>query len=79
MKDMIITAKRIKTEIITFLVCFIVANFLNLYAIITYDTTYFELLTQIGYVLLFTILLYVFWNLLKIIFYFVRKIFITKK
>lgn len=74
MKDIIITAKRIKTEIITFLVCFIVANFLNLYAIINYDTAYFELLTQIGYVLLFTIALYVFSSLLRIIFYFVRRI-----
>lgn len=79
MKDLIITAKRSKTELITFLVCFIVANLLNLYAIVAYNTAYSELFTLIGHVLLFAITLYLFWSLLRIILYFVRKIFITKK
>lgn len=78
MKDLIITAKRIKTELFTFLTCFIVANLLSLYAIIAYDTAFSELFTQIGYVLLFAVALYVPWCLLRIIFYFMNKLFLTK-
>lgn len=79
MKDIVITARRIRTELITFLACFICANLLNLYAIIVYNTAYLELFTQVGYVLLFAIALYALWIFIRIIFYFGRKIFITKK
>jgi 1,4-dihydroxy-2-naphthoate octaprenyltransferase len=73
MKDTIITAKRKKTEIITLLVCFILANLLNLYAIIHYKTAFIELLTCLGYIAIATIVLYAFWSLLRIIFYAIRN------
>lgn len=78
MKDLVITAKRIKTESVTFLTCFVVANLLDLYAIIAYDTTFAELYTQIWVVLLFTAALYILWSFLRIAFYFVRILFKTK-
>lgn len=77
MKDIIITAKIIKTELLSFLVCFIIANLLNVYAIITYKTAFIELITQLGYIFLFSVALYILWSLLRIIFYFARKLFKT--
>lgn len=50
MEDTIITAKRKKTELIMLLFCFLLANAGNLYAIITYHTSFIELLTSLGYV-----------------------------
>jgi hypothetical protein len=77
MKDIIITAKKIKTELLTFFACFIVANLMNVYAIIAYKTAFIELITQAGYVFLFSVALYILWSLLRIIFYFARKLFKT--
>ena len=79
MKDSIITAKRKKIELITFLVCFIVANLINLYAINTYDTPIKELYTQIGYICIVSIIIYLIWSVLRIIFYSVIKLFKSKK
>ncbi|MDH6342722.1 hypothetical protein M2480_002505 [Parabacteroides sp. PFB2-12] len=79
MKDTIITAKRKKTEIITFIACFLLANIVNLYAIIHYKTPMKELFTQLGYVLLFTIGLYVGWSILRIVFYYAKRLFTKQK
>jgi cytochrome b len=73
MKDTIITAKRKKIEIITLLVCFLIANLLNLYAIIQHETAFIELLTCLGYVAVATIVLYALWSLIRIIFYAIRN------
>jgi len=78
MKDIIITAQRKKTEIITFLICFLMANLANLYAIIRYDTSFLELFTSIGYVLITSILLYAFWTAIRIAIY-AGKIALKKK
>ena len=79
MKDTLITAKQKKTELITLLVCFILANLLNAYAIIAYDTYFKELFTQLGYVLIFSIGLYLLWTFLRIIYFLIKKLFKTKK
>lgn len=73
MKDSIITGKRKKTELISLLLCFVIANLLNLYAIIAYDTNFKEMFTQLGYVLLFTIALYILYSLLRIVFYLIKN------
>ena len=46
MKDTLITAHRKKVELLTWLVCFVMANLLNLYAIIAYKTSFLEVLTS---------------------------------
>lgn len=79
MKDIIIGAKRIKTELLTFLACFAIANLLNLYSIIAYKTAYVELLTQIFYVLLFSVALYIVWTIIRIIIFTSKKLFKSKK
>ena len=45
MKDTLITARRKKIELRTWLICFVIANACNLYAIIVYKTSFTELLT----------------------------------
>lgn len=74
MKDTILTARRKKIELITLLVCFILANLLNLYSIITYHTPMKEMATSICYVAIFSAALYIFWALLRILFYGIKAL-----
>lgn len=74
MKDTVITAKRKRIEIYSYLTCFVLANLLNLHAIIRYDTTYWELLTSIGFVLIASFVLYGVWILLRLLFFGIKKI-----
>lgn len=69
MKDTIITARRKKTELLTILICFLIANLVNVYSIISYRTPFAELITSIGYVIVATAVLYVAWSILRVIFY----------
>ena len=77
MKDIKITARRQKLELLTLLVCIIIAELLNVYAIIAYDGKWSQLITSIGYVLAFGVLLYLSWSALRITWSILRKI--TKK
>jgi len=80
MKEVIITAKRIKTEIITWVVCFILANLVNLYAIITYkDSSAVELVTSLGYVLVVSFFIYFVWSLCRIIYYGLKLLLVKKR
>jgi hypothetical protein len=79
MKQIIIAPKRIKKELYSLLVCFIVANLLNIYAIITYQTAIAELLSMLGYVTVFAVVLYLLWTIIRIIFYLIRTILKSKK
>lgn len=78
MKDFIITVKRKKIEIVTWLICFAIANLLNLYSIIAYNTKFIELITSIGYVVVFSIILYLLWSLIRLLFYCGKRL-ITRK
>ena len=69
MKNTVITARRKKIELLTLLACFIIGNLANLYAIISYETPFSEMLTSFFYVLAFSGVLYVFWTILRILFY----------
>ena len=51
MKDTVLTARRKKIEIITLLVCFVLANLVNLYAIIAYNRSMMEMITSIFYII----------------------------
>lgn len=80
MNNTVITAKRKKTEVITWLVCFIIANLANLYAIITYsNTSFMELLTSLGYVFITSLALYFLWSAIRIVFYRSKSLFKSKK
>ncbi|NDV67414.1 hypothetical protein [Dysgonomonas sp. 25] len=80
MKDTIISARRKKIEIITFIICFVIANLANVYAIMTYrNTSFSELFTSLGYVTVAAIVLYIIWSIIRIIFYGVKSLVKPKK
>ena len=60
-----IPSRRIRKELLSLLVCFIIAVGLNIYAIIHYDAPLSELWTSILYVLEATVVLYVAWIILR--------------
>ena len=73
MKDIIITSKRIKKELYILLGCFIVAFAANIIAIIIYKTSWVETFSQIGYVVVITLYLYVLLAALRFAFKIIRK------
>ena len=79
MKNTVITARRKQIELLTLLGCFIIGNLANLYAIISYETPFSEMLTSFFYVLAFSGVLYVFWTILRILFYGIRSLFLKKR
>ena len=79
MKNTVITARRKKIELLTLLACFIIGNLANLYAIISYETPFSEMLTSFFYVLAFSGVLYVFWTILRILFYGIRSLFLKRR
>ncbi|MBB4035287.1 cytochrome b [Dysgonomonas hofstadii] len=80
MKDTVITSKRKRTEIITWLICFFIANLINLYAVIVYDNTLFsELFTSLGYVFVASVAIYLVWTAIRVLFYGLKSAFKTKK
>lgn len=74
MKDTIITVERKKTEIRTFGICFLLANLVNIYAIVAYATSIKEIVTQIGYVFLLAVVLYLLRSILLIVYILIKKI-----
>lgn len=79
MKDIIITGKRIKVELLTLLACFIIAEALNVYAIIKYNTKFSEIISTLGYILIFTVALYVAWTIIRLCFYGIMRLIKNKK
>ena len=72
MKDTIITAQFKRRELCILLACFVVANIANWVAIIRFSAPWYEVFTQIGYVLFTTVVIYalialvrVAWRILK--------------
>lgn len=77
MKDTVITADVKRRELWILLGCFVVANVVNWVAIIKFATPWYEVFSQIGYVVVATCILYILlwvlrlgWSLLK---YLTRK------
>lgn len=79
MKDTILTARRKKIEFITMLVCFLIGNLLNLYAIIIHKANYSELYSSIFYVITFSVVLYLLWSVIRFLLYGIISLFIKKR
>lgn len=58
MKDTVITAAVKRRELKIWLACFVVANIINWAAIIKFQAPWYEIFTQIGYVVVTSLLLY---------------------
>lgn len=75
MKDIIITAQRQKSEIITFIICFAIAFVTNIASIIIYDTEWSEVWTQIIWVTVLACVIYGISIFIRILFWLVKRIF----
>ncbi|MDD4993610.1 MAG: hypothetical protein PHR83_15400 [Paludibacter sp.] len=73
MKDILISSIRIKKELITLSVCFLIGFAANVGAIIFYKSTSVELVTSLPYVLVFVFVIYFIWSFLRIIKWLVFK------
>lgn len=74
MKEIVVSPKRLKNEITIFAICFGIAFIFNLYAIIRFQTPWYEIFSQIGYVLLITVSLYFVVIFIRFILYLIRNL-----
>jgi predicted membrane protein len=79
MNDITITPRRIIRELITFLVCFVIGFLVNLVAIVIYKSNFSELFTSLHYVLIFSIVIYLIWSLMRLLFSPIKYLIIPKK
>jgi len=77
-KDIILTARRQRTEIILFIACFVLAFLLNIYSIVAFNTEWKEIYTQIVWVLALGVLFYGVLLALRLLYWGIRSI-TTKK
>lgn len=68
MKDTVITARAKKRELWILLACFVVANITNWVAIIRFSAPWYEVFTQIGYIVVTTLVIYALIAVLRIAF-----------
>lgn len=73
MKDIVITAKRIKKEFATFIICLLICILANVGAILYYNSEWIELLTSLHYVLIATIFVYLSAVVIRLLYYIVKS------
>jgi len=79
MRDMVISGKRLKMELITLAICFFIGFLANIGAILFYDGKAFEVLSSLHYVLIFTFVIYIIWTVFRIVFFAASKLIVRKK
>lgn len=79
MKETVITVRRKKIEIWTLVVCFVVANLVNVYAIQKFDTPWNELFWSLGYVVTTTVVIYCIWSVIRLVVYGIIGLFRKKR
>ena len=75
MKDLVISGRKVKRELLIALGCFICAVLINIICIIVYHSQWHEIFTQIGFTIFVAIALYVLLLLIRLIILACRKIF----
>lgn len=75
MKDILITSARLKKEIRLLVGCFIAAFLINATAIIIYKTPWYEIFSQLGYVVAITLCIYLLIAFFRIIIVLIKRIF----
>ncbi|MCW1734766.1 hypothetical protein [Anaerorudis cellulosivorans] len=79
MKDIVIPSQKVKREARIFMGCFIFAFLLNIAAIIIYKTPLYEAFTQIGYVIVIAVVLYLITALIRFLVFLIGKLFKKQK
>ena len=69
MKDIVISKRRIKTEMLLFLACVLAMELLNVYAIVKYDGSWSETFFSLGFVVVTALVLYTVLSVLRLIIY----------
>jgi len=59
MKDLVIKGTRLKAELLVLAGCLVAAELLNVYSVIKFGTPWYELITQIGFVVVTALVFYV--------------------
>jgi hypothetical protein len=62
-----------RREFIIWLIAFLFSNLLNIYGIIHYKTRWIELFTQLGYVIVLSLLLYFLVALIRLVFNMIKN------
>lgn len=65
MKDIIIKKDRIRKELMVFITVFILVFLLNIYAIIIYKTEWSEVLNELPFVILISIIIFFVYSLIR--------------
>lgn len=73
MKDIVIEKKLFLRELLILLTLFIVVNIVNIYSIIKYDTSWFELISQLHIVLIITLLLYLLISVFRLFLFLIQR------
>ena len=74
LKDITISVSRQKIELKWVLSCLCAAFIVNVVAIILYKTSFTEIYTQIPWVLMISVFMYVFSGIVRIILYIIKRI-----
>lgn len=75
MKDIVISGKRVRTELLIALCCFVCAVLINIVCIIVYHSQWHEIFSQIGFTVFVAAVLYVLTIIVRLIVLACRKIF----
>lgn len=83
MKDIIISGRAVRRELFTMLFCFIVAFLTNVGAILYYHRPWVEVFSQIGFVLVLALCVYLFLGMFRVAWFvssfFFKNVFKNKK
>ena len=74
MKDIVFTKKRQKKELLIFGVCFAIGFLMNLISIIIYKTPWYEVFSQLGYVFVIALVLYILLSIVRGVIKLIRSI-----
>lgn len=74
MKDLVITGRTVRRELLILLGCFIAGMLTNVGAIIAYGRPFSEFFTQIGFVIVFSVILYFALWVIRLIVLLIRNI-----
>ena len=74
MKDIVIRGKDVKREICVFAGCALVMELVNIYAIISYDGSWLEVIKSLGFVFVAAVMLYLLLGIVRLMAKGIRKL-----
>lgn len=75
MKDITITGRCIRRETLWLSACFVIAFLINVYAVVSYHRHAIELFSQLGFVVVITVALYIAVAIVRVVIMMLRRAF----